>query len=234
LAAQAGVRASWGTNFGVYTRNNIDGTQKLLEYYKDKSIKKFVYSSSSSIYGDSQLPMKEDTVPIPVSPYGASKLAAEHLCYLYWKNYNVPTISLRYFTVYGPRQRPDMAIHKFIKAILNDEEINIYSDGTQTRDFTYVQDVVSANIFAAESDVAGEIFNIGGGNCISVKQLIAEMEIIMGKKAKTNYIEKQKGDVENTWADTKKAHEILGWKPTIGISDGLRKYIRTLMDVTKP
>ena len=138
LAAQAGVRASWGKSFEIYTKNNIEATQKLLEYYKDINIKKFVYSSSSSVYGDAKLPMKEDSLLKPISPYGASKLAAEHLCYLYWKNYNVPTVSLRYFTVYGPRQRPYMAIHKFINSILNDEQIAIFGNGEQTRDFTFV------------------------------------------------------------------------------------------------
>lgn len=234
LAAQAGVRTSWGNNFEIYTRNNIDATQKMLEYYKGTDIKKFIYSSSSSVYGDAKLPMREESLLKPVSPYGATKLAGEHLCYLYWKSYNVPTVSLRYFTVYGPRQRPDMAIHKFIQAILNEKIINIYGDGTQTRDFTYVMDVVQANILAAENKVSGETFNIGGGDRITVNDLIEEIEQITEKKAKINYIEKQKGDVENTWADTGKAQQILGWKPKTGISEGLNKYIHYVMDTTKP
>lgn len=233
LAAQAGVRASWGKNFEVYTRNNIEATQKLLEYYKHTNLKKFVYSSSSSVYGDAELPMKEDSLLKPVSPYGASKLAAEHLCYLYWKNYKVPTVSLRYFTVYGPRQRPDMAIHKFIKAILNGEQITIYGDGTQTRDFTFVQDVINANILAAESRVKGEIFNIGGGNRITVNDLIKKIEKITGKKAKINYVEKQKGDVEDTWADTQQVQQILGWQAEIGISQGIKKYISWVIEEDK-
>jgi len=161
-AAQAGVRASWGKSFKIYTRNNIETTQKLLEFYKDLNIKKFVYASSSSVYGDAELPMKEDSLLKPVSPYGVTKLAAENLCYLYWKNYNVPTVSVRYFTVYGPRQRPDMAIHKFVKAIFNGDEITVFGDGTQTRDFTYVDDAVEATILAAESNSIGEVYNIGG------------------------------------------------------------------------
>ena len=156
-AAQAGVRASWGKSFDVYTRNNIETTQKLLEFYKGIKIKKFVYASSSSVYGDAELPMREDSLLKPVSPYGVTKLAAENLCYLYWKNYNVPTVSLRYFTVYGPRQRPDMAIHKFVKAILKGDEITVFGDGTQTRDFTYVDDAVEATILAAESNSVGEV-----------------------------------------------------------------------------
>ncbi|MBE9593896.1 MAG: NAD-dependent epimerase/dehydratase family protein, partial [Proteobacteria bacterium] len=161
LAAQAGVRASWGKSFEIYTRNNVEATQKLLEFYKDREIKKFVYASSSSVYGDAELPMKEDSLLKPVSPYGVTKLAGENLCYLYWKNYNVPTVSLRYFTVYGPRQRPDMGIHKFVKAILEENEITVFGNGTQTRDFTFVDDAVEANILAANNDSVGEVFNVG-------------------------------------------------------------------------
>ena len=203
-AAQAGVRASWGKSFETYMRNNVQATQKLLEFYKDLDIKKFVYASSSSVYGDAELPMREDSLLKPVSPYGVTKLAGENLCYLYWKNYNVPTVSLRYFTVYGPRQRPDMAIHKFVKAIFNGDEITVFGDGTQTRDFTFVDDVVEATILAAESNSVGEVFNIGGGSRVSVNDLIEMMEDIIGKKAKVKYIEKQKGDVRDTLADVSK------------------------------
>ena len=226
LAAQAGVRASWGKSFEIYTRNNIEATQKLLEFYKDFAIKKFVYASSSSVYGDAELPMKEDSLLKPVSPYGVTKLAGENLCYLYWKNYGVPTVSLRYFTVYGPGQRPDMAIHKFVKAILNNEEITVYGDGTQTRDFTFVDDAVDANLLAAENNIKGEVFNVGGGSRISVNSLIAEIEKIVGKKAKVKYVEKQKGDVRDTWADVSKVKEMLNWKSKTGINEGLEKFTR--------
>jgi UDP-glucose 4-epimerase len=193
----------------------------MLEFYKDLNIKKFVYASSSSVYGDAELPMQEDSMLKPVSPYGVTKLAAEHLCYLYCKNYEVPTVSLRYFTVYGPRQRPDMAIHMFVKAIFKGEEITIFGDGSQTRDFTFVDDAVEANILAAKSDSAGEVFNIGGGSRISVNDLVTEIEKIVGNKARMKYIEKQKGDVLDTWADVSKAKEELNWKSKIGISEGL-------------
>lgn len=226
-AAQAGVRASWGKSFEIYTRNNVQATQKLLEFYKDSNIKKFVYASSSSVYGDAELPMREDSLLKPVSPYGVTKLAGEYLCYLYWKNYSVPAISLRYFTVYGPRQRPDMAIHKFVKAILNDEEITVFGDGTQTRDFTFVDDAVEANILAAENDLVGEVFNIGGGSRISVNELIKRMEDITEKRIKVNYIEKQKGDVKDTLADTSRAKELLSWSPKVDIKEGLKKHIRS-------
>ncbi|MCK4733734.1 MAG: NAD-dependent epimerase/dehydratase family protein, partial [Methanophagales archaeon] len=142
-----------------------------------------------------------------------------------WKNYGVLTVSLRYFTVYGPRQRPDMAIHKFVTAILNGDEITIFGDGTQTRDFTYVADVVEANILAANNAVVGEVFNIGGGSRISVNALIDEIEKIVGNKAKVKYIEKQKGDVRDTLADVSKANEKLNWETKINIYRGLKKFI---------
>ena len=223
-AAQAGVRASWGKDFEIYTRNNILATQRLLEFYKTKRIKRFVYASSSSVYGDAELPMRENSLLKPVSPYGVTKLAAENLCYLYWKNYGVPAISLRYFTVYGPRQRPDMAIHKFVKAILNDEEITVYGDGSQTRDFTYIDDIVEANLLAANSDSAGETFNVGGGSRISVNDLVGKMEQTAGEKARIKYIEKQKGDVADTLADTSKITKLLNWKPEVEIEEGLRRF----------
>jgi len=226
LAAQAGVRASWGKSFGVYTKNNIEATQKLLEAYKDKRIKKFVYSSSSSIYGDAPLPMREDSVPKPVSPYGVTKLAGEHLCYLYNKNYGIPAISLRYFTVYGPRQRPDMAIHKFVKAAFLGRNIEIYGDGTQTRDFTYVEDAVHANILAAQSDYSNEIFNVGGGTRISVNGLLKEIEKASGKTLKVSNIDKQKGDVSDTMADTGKIKKMISWIPETKIEKGIERYVK--------
>ncbi len=224
-AAQAGVRASWGSNFEVYTRNNIEATQRLLEFYKEHEIKKLVYASSSSVYGDAELPMNEDSLLKPISPYGVTKLAGENLCYLYHKNFGVPTISLRYFTVFGPRQRPDMAIHKFVKAILNGEEIAVYGDGTQTRDFTYVEDAVEANISAVRSKVVGEVFNIGGGSRIKVNELIEQIEEIANKKADIRYIENQKGDVRDTWADVSKAEKMLHWVPKVDIISGLNRFI---------
>ena len=233
LAAQAGVRASWGKNFEIYARNNIEATQRLLEFYKGGEIQKFVYASSSSVYGEAELPMREDSLLKPVSPYGVTKLAAENLCNLYYRNYHLPIISLRYFTVYGPRQRPDMAVHRFVHAVLNDEEITVYGDGEQTRDFTYVDDVVNATLLAAKSDVAGEVLNIGGGSRMSVNQLIEKIERITGKKAKLEYVEGQKGDVKDTLADITKAKEILNWQPTVKIEQGLEHYIAWFEGVTQ-
>jgi len=229
-AAQAGVRKSWGKDFEIYTRNNVLATQKLLEFYKDKRINKFVFASSSSVYGDAELPMKEDSLLKPVSPYGVTKLAGEKLCYLYYKNYGVPIVSLRYFTVYGPRQRPDMAIHKFVKAILNDEEIIIFGDGEQTRDFTYVDDIIEATILAAKSDIEGEVFNIGGGSRISVNELIRTIEEVIGKNTRIKYIENQRGDVRDTLADITKANKVLGYFPKVDLRKGLSEYVRWVID----
>jgi len=227
-AAQAGVRYSWGDSFEVYTKNNILSTQKLLEACKNSQIKKLIYASSSSIYGDvKSLPMKESATPAPVSPYGVTKLAAEHLCYLYSKNFKVPTISLRYFTVYGPRQRPDMAFNKFIKAISSGEEIQVFGDGKQTRDFTYISDITDANILAMQSDVDdGEAFNIGGGSRRILNDVIKIIEKETGKKANINYIEKQAGDVNHTYADTSKAADKLSYKPKISLKQGIKEEVK--------
>lgn len=228
-AAQAGVRGSWGKNFGSYTRNNILGTQKLLEALKGKRIKKFIYASSSSVYGDvDDLPITENTLPRPVSPYGVTKLAAEHLVNLYCGNYGIPVVSLRYFSVYGPRQRPDMAFNKFIKAMLNNEQITVYGDGNQTRDFTYIDDIVRVNILAMKYGKNGEVFNVGGGSNITVKKVIRVLEGIIGLKAKVKYIEVQKGDVRHTFADISKAKKILGYSPVVKIEYGLEKEVSWL------
>jgi len=225
MAAQAGVRASWGESFHTYTRNNIDATQRLLEAYKDSEIKRFVYASSSSIYGNCELPMKEDSMPRPLSPYGVTKLAGEQLCFLYYQNYKLPTVALRYFTVYGPRQRPDMAINKFVKAALQSEKLVIYGDGKQTRDFTYVDDIIDAILAASRKNVAGDVFNIGGGSRISIYDLIEEIGRAIGMAIVAEKSSIQKGDVKDTQADISKADTFLHWAPQINIKQGLRHYI---------
>ena len=169
LAAQPGVRSSWGQEFSQYSHNNIMATQVLLEACKQATVKKFVYASSSSVYGDTDdLPMRESGGTRPVSPYGVSKLAAEHLCYLYWKAFGMPTASLRFFTVYGPRQRPDMFFHILMRRLLLDEAIPLYGDGEQTRDFTFCADIVDGLAGAAFYPGAGEVFNLGGGGEIAL------------------------------------------------------------------
>ena len=172
--------------------------------------------------------MREDMKPLPVSPYGVSKLAAEHLCYLYWKNYGVPTVSLRYFTVYGPRQRPDMAINKFVKAIIDGDTLTLYGDGTQTRDFTFISDVVEANLLAAKRGSSGDVYNIGGGSRITVNDLIRTMEQQCQKDAKIVPASEQKGDTRDTLADNRKARESLGWIPKITVHEGIKHYVQSL------
>lgn len=233
-AAQAGVRSSWGSNFDIYLNCNIKATQRLLEYYKDAGLDKFVYASSSSVYGDSPLPMREENIVRPVSPYGVTKLACEHLCYLYYRNYGIPTVSLRYFTVYGPRQRPDMAINKFVRSITRGDPIVVYGDGSQTRDFTYVDDAVQANVLAARSPARGEVFNIGGGSRISVIDLIEVIENAVGKKANIRFDSKQKGDVVDTLADNSRAKHQLGWTPKVDIFTGVQQYVSWYKDYYRP
>jgi UDP-glucose 4-epimerase len=234
-AAQAVVRASWGSNFRIYTENNVRATQCLLEAAKSVSLEKFIYASSSSVYGDAEsYPTTEEMTPRPISPYGVTKLAGEHLCYLYWKSHGIPIVSLRYFTVYGPRQRPDMAFHKFIKAIYNNQEIPIFGDGEQTRDFTYIDDIIDANISAMDAELTGEVLNIGGGSRITVNDTIAILERICERKANKKYIEKQKGDVIHTAADISKAEKLLGYKPKYNLEKGIANeatWIRRMLDV---
>jgi nucleoside-diphosphate-sugar epimerase len=231
-AAQAGVRASWGKEFADYTSLNILGTQQLLEAAKSHPLRKFVYASSSSVYGDvTTLPMREDALPRPLSPYGVSKLSAEHLCYLYWKNYGVPTIALRYFTVYGPRQRPDMAFHRFLHLLLEDQPIPIYGDGQQTRDFTFIDDIVAANILAAQSTLSGDVFNIGGGTTVTLHEAIRVCEDVSGKHAQLDIRPVEKGDVRQTLADVGRATQHLGYQPRVRLHEGLEAEWRWVQEL---
>ncbi|MGD8536501.1 MAG: NAD-dependent epimerase/dehydratase family protein [Candidatus Aminicenantes bacterium] len=224
LAAQAGVRASWGENFSVYSQNNIEVTQKLLEASRDSRIKKFIYASSSSVYGFCpELPMVETSPLHPFSPYGVTKLAAEHLCLLYSKNYGVPALSLRFFTVYGPGQRPDMAFHVFLKSIAGDKEISIFGDGGQTRDFTYIDDIVEATHASMEKGKVGEIYNIGGGSRTKLEDTLPILEEICGKKIKVKNQDIQKGDVPHTFASIEKAGKDLDYSPQTRLLDGLKE-----------
>jgi UDP-glucose 4-epimerase len=224
-AAQAGVRASWGQSFTIYTDLNILTTQKLLEAARRaEGLKKFVYASSSSVYGDNEdLPLRETSVPKPISPYGVSKLAGEHLARLYAKNFGVPTVSLRYFTVYGPRQRPDMAFHKFLRAIYAGDTIEIYGDGEQTRDFTFVSDAVQANILAMDHGQAGDYFNIGGGSRVTLNHCLELLARVTGCELHTKHVESKPGDVRHTWADTTAAQETLGFQPSVSLEEGLER-----------
>ncbi|RMF26029.1 MAG: NAD-dependent epimerase/dehydratase family protein [Cyanobacteria bacterium J083] len=223
-AAQAGVRASWGEGFRHYTERNINATQIILEAAKKvKSLKRFVYASTSSVYGNAEtMPTPETICPQPVSPYGITKLAAERMCWLYQQNFNVPVTALRYFTVYGPRQRPDMAFHKFFKAALTGESISIYGDGKQTRDFTFISDAVAANLAAATiPEAIGEVFNIGGGSRVVLNDVLDTIDNIVGTPIKREYLERARGDARHTSADVNKAKEILGYSPQVTLADGL-------------
>ncbi len=230
-AGQAGVRASWGAEFDHYTLNNIQATQRLLEEAKGHALHRFIYASSSSIYGDvDDLPVTEKTLPRPISPYGVTKLAAEHLCTLYHTNYGVPSVCLRYFTVYGPRQRPDMAFHKLIRAMLRDEPFPVYGDGLQTRDFTYVADIVQANICAVEAP-SGRAFNVGGGSRVTVNEIIASLEELIGRPARLVRQSRQAGDVRHTWADTSAARSAFGFVPRVSLREGLAREVDWLRSV---
>jgi len=229
LAAQAGVRKSWGQDFQTYTVNNVEATQRLLEACVDRPIERFVHASSSSVYGDRvAIPMREDALPQPVSPYGVTKMAAEQLGYLYHVNYGVPVVAMRYFTVYGPRQRPDMAFHRFIKAALADEPIQLYGDGGQTRDFTFVADAVAATVAAGERGVNGRSYNIGGGSRVSMNDVIAIIEKIAGRSLKITREGAQKGDMRDTYADTTLARQDLGFTPKVSLEEGIQAEYRWL------
>ena len=222
LAAQAGIRGSWGRDFHLYTAHNIDATQVLLEACRDAPLQRIVYASSSSVYGDAvRLPMREDAPLQPVSPYGATKLAAEHLCRLYSRSYGLPTVSLRYFTVYGPRQRPDMAFHRFLAALRDGTAVTLYGDGTQTRDFTFIADAVNATVAAALRGTPGEVYNIGGGSQVSMNDILALMARCTGRTATVRRQSAGEGDMRDTWADTGRARRDLGYAPSVNLKQGI-------------
>lgn len=224
LAAQAGVRASWGTSFQTYLSDNVLATQRLLESARlQPQLRKFVYASSSSVYGlVDEFPMRESATPRPVSPYGVTKLAGENLAMLYNHNCGIPTICLRYFTVYGPGQRPDMAIHKFIRSALAGTPIEIYGDIGQTRDFTYVDDVVEANVRALDCNDTSIVCNIGGGHRILLGELVDLIGQCTGRPLEWRLVERQAGDVHDTASDCTLAGQMLGFSPQMNIADGIK------------
>ena len=224
LAGQPGVRPSWGHQFDRYTRDNILATQRLLEQLKGSHLKRLVFAGSSSVYGDAEaFPTRESALPHPVSPYGVTKLAAEHLAHLYTRNFGIPAVSVRYFTVYGPRQRPDMAFARFMQALGAGGDIEVFGDGEQTREFTYVSDAVEGTIKASTADVVGQVFNLGGGSRVTVNQVLATLEEISGIKVRRQTLPAAPGDPRHTGASINLARERLGWEPRVSIRDGLAK-----------
>lgn len=231
LAALPGVRSSWGRSFEAYASHNVFATQRVLEAALHAGVRRVVYASSSSVYGDTrQVPMGEEARELPHSPYGVTKLAAEHLARLYHRNYGLDTVSLRYFTVYGPRQRPDMAIQRFLTAARDGTPIDMYGDGSQCRDFTYVTDTVEATARAAESGIAGTVYNVGGGNTVTLAGLIAAIETVTGRALAINRRESQQGDVAQTQADTTRAARDLGFVPSVPLSEGLQRHWQWLQE----
>jgi UDP-glucose 4-epimerase len=232
LAAQAGVRSSWGRAFRVYSDWNVLATQQLLEAARGRALRRFVYASSSAVYGRAALPMREDAPVHPLSPYGVSKLAAEHLAGLYAEAYGIPTVSLRYFTVFGPRQRPDMAFHRFIRALRVGRPIPLFGDGRQTRDFTFVGDVIEATWLAAGADVPpGTVLNVAGGVRVELIDAVREVGRAVGRPVTIEPGAAPAGEMPDTYADTGRAMALLGWRPKTGLAEGLDREARWIEEI---
>lgn len=232
LAAEPGVRPSWGDRFEQYLRNNVLATQHLLEATRSEPRTRFVYASSSSVYGQAErFPTPESSTPRPFSPYGVTKLSAEHLCGLYRGNYGISTVTLRLFSVYGPRQRPDMAFNVFCRAAIEGTPVSVFGDGRQTRDFTFVRDVVTAlRIAAVTDDVEGRVFNVGGGSQVSLADALALLGEIAGRRLEVRADAPRHGDVRDTCADTSRAERELGFVPSTTLSEGLAAEFEWMRD----
>ncbi|MFL5798042.1 MAG: NAD-dependent epimerase/dehydratase family protein [Actinomycetota bacterium] len=225
LAAQPGVRASWGDTFADYVGHNVLATQRLLEACRTTGTR-VVLASSSSVYGEAERhPTPEDVVPRPVSPYGVTKLAAEQLLTAYTANFGLFGVALRYFTVYGPGQRPDMAFHRFIRAALAGETIEVYGDGEQTRDVTFVDDAVAATIAAASVADPSDPINVGGGLQVALNEVLGAIERLTGRDLHIERREAAPGDVRHTSADLGRARRLLGYAPSVDLEEGLRREI---------
>jgi len=224
LAGQDGVRPRSGGQFDRYVRNNIIATQRLLEALKETPVDRLVFAGSSSVYGDAEMfPTKESALPRPVSPDGVTKLAAEHMTLLYAQNFGVPAVSVRYFPVFGPRQRPDMAFARFMQALVDREAIEVFGDGEQTREFTYISDAIEGTLKAASADVTGQVFNLGGGSRSTINGVLATLEDISGLKAHKQMLPAVAGEPRHTGASINLARERLGWEPRVSLREGLTK-----------
>lgn len=233
LAAQPGVRISW-EQFDLYSRLNVTATHRVLEAARDVSLQRLVIASSSSVYGDAEtLPTNEDVGPRPVSPYGVTKVATEQLAQVYWRNFGVPTVCLRYFTVYGPRQRPDMAFHRLISRALEEKPFEVFGDGEQTRDFTFVADAVSGTLATAECGKVGAAYNIGGGSRRSMNSVLETLGSLLGRRVDRIYRDHQPGDARDTAADISRAHRELGFEPSIAFRSGLQAQLEWQRELMK-
>jgi nucleoside-diphosphate-sugar epimerase len=230
LAAQPGVRPSFGRGFEAYLHDNVQATQRLLEQAAGRELAAFVYASSSSVYGDQKVyPAREDAPVAPLSPYGATKVITEQLANAFWRSAGVPAVGLRYFTVYGPRQRPDMAFSRFIAKALSDRPLAVHGDGRQVREFTYVSDVVDATIAAADRGERGSVYNVGGGEPVAVIEAIALLEEILGRPVEIDHGEAGPGDPRRTEADVSRAARDLGYRPDTSLSQGLVAQVEALV-----
>ena len=231
-AAQAGVRASVEAPLKTH-EVNATGTLNVLKAAVDSGVRKVINASSSSVYGKvSYLPFDEDHPNVPISPYGASKLVAEHYCRVFSELHDLETVSLRYFTVFGPRMRPDLAINIFTGKALNNEPIEIFGDGEKTRDFTFIDNIIDANLRAIER--GSSVYNIGGGERVSINDLAEKIVAIVGSESKIIYSESVKGDAEHTWSDVSKARRELGYEPGIGLDEGLERYVEWYIEANGP
>jgi nucleoside-diphosphate-sugar epimerase len=232
LAGMPGVRSSWGKDFGPYVSNNVSATQRLLEAAQNKNLTKLIYASTSSVYGEKSGKVSEDSCPTPLSPYGITKLTGEHLCHVYKKSFNIPIVVVRFFTVYGPRQRPDMAFHRFILQILKGKPITVYGDGTQSRDFTFISDCIEGTASVLYKDhLIGRTINIGGKERASINEIISMLEQLTGKQAKIIYTQKVSGEPKHTWADISLAKTLLDYEPQVTLKEGLLKEIQYIRSV---
>jgi UDP-glucuronate 4-epimerase len=221
LAARPGVRASWGAGFPAYLNDNLAATHYVVEAAAEREVP-IVYASSSSIYGDAlSYPTVEDTGPAPISPYGVTKLASEHLIGAYIRDFGLRCTVLRYFTVYGPRQRPDMAFQRIVEALVSESEFEVYGDGSQSRDFTYVADAVAATVAAMDAGPGARTYNVGGGSEATLREVIATVEELSGRSLRVRYGDRAAGDVRRTLADTTSIRRELGWEPRFDLRSGL-------------
>jgi nucleoside-diphosphate-sugar epimerase len=233
LAGRPGVRAAL-MQFDQYWRENVVATQRLLEALKGRPLKMLVYAGSSSVYGDAEVfPTAETALPAPLSPYGVTKLAGEHLTYVYWKNFDLPSVRLRYFSVYGPRMRPDLMLSKAMRAIYEGSVFDVYGDGEQTREFTYVADAVAGTILAAERGAPGDLYNLGGGSSVTVNHVLDLLEETSGRKLRRRHVERQPGDHRRAGASITRARINLGWEPRIDLREGLAAQWRWFEDTMK-